>query len=163
MSLTSPSNRIVAAVILVDSSITLSTQWSFVFKDYVTKILLKVREAYLPANNSVSKTSFALVCRTYEFQSNFFAGFIVYGPSETRPSPILTKRFFVHAQYMFKEVFQFPGVLGMGQTLRGEGNGFAVLDGFAAAIEVMFSPRMFKCRLIILYLVLRSFQRLLSF
>lgn len=63
-------------------------------------------------------------------------GFVTYATSDTLPSPILCKRFFVDYQPVMKEMREDPAKLGLGQTNSGAGRGMAALEGLVAAIEV---------------------------
>jgi hypothetical protein len=65
-------------------------------------------------------------------------GFIGYATSDTRPSPLLSKRFFAPVVATAKEMKEEAAKLGIGQTGCGDGNGMAALEGLVAAIEVRF-------------------------
>lgn len=62
--------------------------------------------------------------------------FVTYGLSDTRPTPLLTKRFFVPLQTVHKEIREQASNLGIGQTSSGGGRGMAALEGLVAAVEV---------------------------
>jgi hypothetical protein len=62
--------------------------------------------------------------------------FVTYATADTRPSPLLCKRFFADLQPVTKEIKEEPGNLGIGQTTSGGSRGMAALEGLVAAIEV---------------------------
>lgn len=61
---------------------------------------------------------------------------MTYGTADTRPTPLLAKRFFVPVQSMTKELREEPKKLGIGQTTSGGSRGMAALEGLVAALEV---------------------------
>lgn len=61
---------------------------------------------------------------------------ITYGTSETRPTPLLTKRFFAPAGELAGDMRQTHSRLGLGRTAGAIPGGMAVLEGLVAAIEV---------------------------
>lgn len=63
-------------------------------------------------------------------------GFVTYAIADTRPTPLLEKRFFVPVQPLTKELREEPSKLGIGQTGSGGSRGMAALEGLVAAIEV---------------------------
>ena len=65
---------------------------------------------------------------------------ITYGTSETRPTPLLAKRFFAPAGELAGDMRQTPSRLGLGRTAGAIPGGMAVLEGLVAAIEV--GPRL---------------------
>ncbi len=63
--------------------------------------------------------------------------FVTYGTADTRPTPLLAKRFFVPFQsQVTKELCEQASNLGIGQTSSGGNRGMAALEGLVAAIEV---------------------------
>ena len=70
----------------------------------------------------------------------FHLGFLTYATNDALPSPILTKRYFAHPQYVTKELKESPQRLGIGQTTSGGNEGMAVLEGFVAVLEVRIRP-----------------------
>lgn len=61
---------------------------------------------------------------------------MTYATADTRPTPLLSKRFFVPVQTMIKELMDESGKYGIGQTASGGSKGMAALEGFVAAVEV---------------------------
>lgn len=62
--------------------------------------------------------------------------FVTYGTADTRPTPLLAKRFFVPFQSVTKELREQSSNLGIGQTSSGGSRGMAALEGLVAAVEV---------------------------
>ena len=61
---------------------------------------------------------------------------MTYATADTRPTPLLAKRFFVPVQSITKELREEPGNLGIGHTGSESSRGMAALEGLVAAIEV---------------------------
>lgn len=61
---------------------------------------------------------------------------MTYGTADTRPRPLLSKRFFVPLSVVTRELREEPSKLGIGQTNSGSGRGMSALEGLVAAIEV---------------------------
>jgi hypothetical protein len=61
---------------------------------------------------------------------------VTYGTADSRPTPLIAKRFFAPLAPVTKELRDNPGALGFGQTANGGGRGMAALEGLIAAIEV---------------------------
>jgi hypothetical protein len=63
--------------------------------------------------------------------------FVTYGTADTRPTPLLAKRFFVPFQtQVTKELCEQTKNLGIGLTSSGGNRGMAALEGLVAAVEV---------------------------
>lgn len=62
--------------------------------------------------------------------------FVTYATADTRPSPLLCKRFFTDYQPVAREMKDAPDKLGIGSTNSGGTRGMAALEGLVAAIEV---------------------------
>ena len=63
--------------------------------------------------------------------------FVTYGTADTRPTPLLAKRFFVPFQTQFtKELCEQAKNLGIGLTSSGGSGGMAALEGLVTAVEV---------------------------
>ena len=63
---------------------------------------------------------------------------ITYGLSSTRPSPIICRRYFGKIETLKRDSLEVPELIGLGQTSNEESerDGMAMLDAFAAALEV---------------------------
>lgn len=61
---------------------------------------------------------------------------MTYGAADTRPLPLLSKRFFAPLSLVTRELREEPSKLGIGQTNSGGGRGLSALEGLVAAIEV---------------------------
>lgn len=61
---------------------------------------------------------------------------MTYATADTRPTPLLAKRFFVSVQSATKELREDSSKLGIGQTGSGGSRGMAALEGLVAAVEV---------------------------
>lgn len=63
-------------------------------------------------------------------------GWITYGPEDSRPTPLLAKRFFGPASEMAAELgLRQPSRLSLGRTKGSVPQGMAVLEAVVAAIE----------------------------
>lgn len=60
-----------------------------------------------------------------------------YGTADTRPTPLIVKRFFAPLGLVMNDLREKPGTLGFVQTGNGGGMGMAALEGLVAAIEVL--------------------------
>ncbi|KDQ59204.1 hypothetical protein JAAARDRAFT_33941 [Jaapia argillacea MUCL 33604] len=107
---------IVAVALVVDSSLTLAADWPFILNNYIFPLLQRLHEAY--ANH----------------QSRLAV--ITYATAETRPSPLVAKRFFTPLQLLIKELAEEAPKLGIGLTGSGGDVGMAVLEGMTAALEL---------------------------
>ncbi|KAG6334113.1 hypothetical protein ID866_4975 [Astraeus odoratus] len=67
--------------------------------------------------------------------TQFRLAVITYGAANTRPSPLLSKRFFGPPAHVTKELREEPAKLGIGQISCGD-RGLSALEGLVAAIEV---------------------------
>jgi hypothetical protein len=72
----------------------------------------------------------------FTWEPKFRMAFVTYGTTDTRPTPLLAKRFFVPFQAVTKELREQPSNLGIGQTSSGGSGGMAALEGLVAAVEV---------------------------
>ncbi len=61
--------------------------------------------------------------------------FVSYGTADTRPTPLLCKRFFADFQPVTKLIKEEPAKLGVGLSSSGT-HGMSALEGFVAAVEV---------------------------
>lgn len=61
---------------------------------------------------------------------------MTYGAANTRPSPLLEKRFFSNISLVTKELREDPSKFGIGKTSCGGSRGLSALEGLVAAIEV---------------------------
>lgn len=105
---------VVPVAILVDSSAALAGQWPLVLRDYI----------------------YPMFSRLVENQSQLQIAFVTYALSNTVPSPVVAKRYFSLPSQASKELKEEPGRLGLGSTSTGGSVGMAVLEGYAAALEV---------------------------
>ena len=60
----------------------------------------------------------------------------MYGTADTRPTPLISKRFFAALPIATKELQQNMLSLGLGRAINGGGRGMAALEGYVAALEV---------------------------
>lgn len=61
---------------------------------------------------------------------------MTYGAADTRPLPLISKRYFAPLSQVTKVLREDPSGLGIGQTNSGSGRGLSALEGLVAAIEV---------------------------
>jgi len=106
-----------AVVIVVDSSITLASEWLRIVNDYFPQLFRR-----LAGENPSSLTHLRL-------------GFITYGPQDCDGSPVFYNRFFALGAH--NELKDDPSKFAMGRTVTGGSLGMAALEGYAAAIEVL--------------------------
>lgn len=135
MSASTPST-ILAAVCLVDSSLPVAVEWQKIFSEYLTPIIQRLAE--ITANpNQVSSHPASEFSATLLTFLKFRIGFITYGLTSSRPSPLLCQRFFQSSLPMSKEMREDPAKLSIGFTGIGSSSGgMAVLEGIVAALEV---------------------------
>ncbi|KAG5735637.1 hypothetical protein E4T56_gene6979 [Termitomyces sp. T112] len=109
-------NAEMAVAFVVESSLTVASDWTRVITEYVSPMLRRLYES-----NPNAKRRLA---------------FITYAMADTKPSPLLCKRFFLDYQPVTKEMRESPTSLGIGMTNSGGNRGMAALEGLVAAIEL---------------------------
>ncbi|KAG8213163.1 hypothetical protein J3R82DRAFT_11572 [Butyriboletus roseoflavus] len=107
---------LVAVACVVEASLLLASEWSRVLIEYVYPLLKRLNELH-PSHQ-------------------FRLAFVTYGAADTRPLPLLSKRFFAPLSHVTKELREEPSKLGIGQTNSGSGRGLSALEGLVAAIEL---------------------------
>ena len=105
----------VSVAILADSSVAVAGQWQQILRDYIGPLLGRLV-------NGMSR------------QLNI--AFVTYALAETKPSPIVARRYFSNPGQATKEIKEEPSKLGLGSTTTGGRTGMAVLEGYAAVLEV---------------------------
>jgi hypothetical protein len=136
MSASTPST-ILATIFVVDSSLALAIEWSKIFSDYLTPIIQRLAELTSNVNQVVTFQRAFQLSATLLTLPQFRIGFITYGLTSSRPSPLLCQRFFQTSLPMSKEMKEEPAKLSIGNTGIGSSSGgMAVLEGIVAAIEV---------------------------
>lgn len=129
-------STILATICVVDSSLALAIEWTKIFSDYLTPIIQRLAELTLNANQVTFRRAFQLSATLLTFPQ-FRIGFITYGLTSSRPSPLLCQRFFQPSLPMSKEMKEEPAKLSIGYTGIGSSSGgMAVLEGIVAALEV---------------------------
>ncbi|KAF8134853.1 hypothetical protein EV363DRAFT_1396322 [Boletus edulis] len=111
-----PSTDLVAVACVVDASLLLASEWSRVLIGYVYPLLKRLHELY-PSHQ-------------------FSLAFVTYASADTRPLPLLSKRYFAPLSQITKELREEPSKLGIGQSNSGSGKGLSALEGLVAAIEL---------------------------
>ncbi|KAG6842103.1 hypothetical protein C0991_002757 [Blastosporella zonata] len=101
---------------VVESSLAVANDWVNITLQYLSPMLRRLQEA-----NPGCKPRLA---------------FITYAMADTRPSPLLCKRFFVDSSPVTMEMRDSPASLGIGSTNSGGNSGMAALEGLVAAIEL---------------------------
>ncbi|KAL4066797.1 hypothetical protein J3A83DRAFT_4190032 [Scleroderma citrinum] len=107
---------LVAVACVIEASITLASEWSRILVEYILPLLKRLSELY----------------PNYQFR----LAIVTYGAANTRPSPLLAKRFFSPLSLVTKELREEPSKLGIGQTNCGGSRGLSALEGLVAAIEL---------------------------
>jgi hypothetical protein len=110
------SSDLVAIAIVVESSLVLLSEWIRVLSEYVSPLLKRLSETHVG--------------------HQFRIAFVTYATADTRPSPLLAKRFFMPLNPVTKELKDEPGKLGLGLTNCGGVQGMAALEGLVAAVEL---------------------------
>ncbi|KAK0450014.1 hypothetical protein EV421DRAFT_1295977 [Armillaria borealis] len=110
-----PPENTIAVAFVVDASLSLATQWHLVIGQYVAPMLKRLSE---------SNPGF-----------RFRMAFVSYGTADTRPTPLLCKRFFADFQPVTKLIKEEPSKLGVGLSSSGT-HGMSALEGFVAAVEM---------------------------
>ncbi|KAG6373305.1 hypothetical protein JVT61DRAFT_6443 [Boletus reticuloceps] len=111
-----PSADLVAVACVVDASLLLASEWSRVLIEYVYPLLKRLHELY-PSHQ-------------------FSLAFVTYASADTRPLPLLSRRYFAPLSQITKELREEPSKLGIGQSNSGSGKGLSALEGLVAAIEL---------------------------
>ncbi|KAH8093711.1 hypothetical protein BXZ70DRAFT_948920 [Cristinia sonorae] len=106
--------ELVGVACVVDSSITLFSEWSRVLAEYILPLLQ----------------------RLFDGGRSLKIAFVCYASSSTQPTPILSKIHFAPYQTVIKDLRNDPSKLGVGQTGAGSGRGMAALEGLVAAVEL---------------------------
>ncbi|TDL23325.1 hypothetical protein BD410DRAFT_897760 [Rickenella mellea] len=106
----------IAVAIMVDSSLALASQWPTVLVTCISPLLTRL------VGNRANTT--------------FNIAFVTYAMADTRPTPLVTLRYFAHPHQVTKEFKEDPQKLGIGRTGGGGRHGMAVLEGYVAAIEM---------------------------
>jgi hypothetical protein len=124
---------IVALACVVESSLTLASEWRWILSEYVVPVLKRLNDIH--PGYQVSRAQVVTGQTNFDaFQTRI--GFITYATADARPTPILVKRHFsALLPAVFKELNEEPARLGIGQTSSGT-NGMAALEGLIAAVEV---------------------------
>ncbi|KAH0833161.1 hypothetical protein J3R83DRAFT_12188 [Lanmaoa asiatica] len=107
---------LVAVACVVDASLLLASEWSRILTEYVYPLLKRLSELH-PSHQ-------------------FRLAFVTYGAADTRPQPLLSKRFFAPLSQVTKELREEPSKLGIGQTNSASSRGLSALEGLVAAIEL---------------------------
>ncbi|KAF8558098.1 hypothetical protein OG21DRAFT_1481638 [Imleria badia] len=107
---------LVAVACVVESSLLLASQWSRILIEYVLPLFKRLNELH----------------PSYQFR----LAFVTYGAADTRPLPLLSKRYFAPLSQVTKELCEDPSKFGIGQTNSGSGRGLSALEGLVAAIEL---------------------------
>ncbi|KAK0204626.1 hypothetical protein DFS33DRAFT_1321669 [Desarmillaria ectypa] len=110
-----PPESTIAVAFVVDASLSLAAQWHLVIGQYVAPMLKRLSE---------SNPGF-----------RFRMAFVSYGTADTRPTPLLCKRFFADFQPVTKLIKEEPSKLGVGLSSSGT-HGMSALEGFVAAVEM---------------------------
>ncbi|KAK7678535.1 hypothetical protein QCA50_018407 [Cerrena zonata] len=108
--------EVVGVACVVDSSLTLASEWNTVLKDYIAPLLHRVMENHHP-----------LQLRT---------AFVCYGPAGNRPQPVLETQYFMDPKLLIQHLKDDPSKYGIGQTGNGGDNGLAALEALVATIEL---------------------------
>ncbi|KAF8838598.1 hypothetical protein BDN67DRAFT_971308 [Paxillus ammoniavirescens] len=111
-----PNADLVAVACVVEASLLLASEWSRILTEYIFPLLKRLNELH----------------PTHQFR----LAFVTYGAADTRPSPLLSKRFFANVSQVIKELREEPSKLGIGQTNSGGARGLSALEGLVAAIEL---------------------------
>lgn len=115
-STTEPVQDLLAVACVVEASVTLASEWPRVLTEYIFPLLKRLNELH-PAHQ-------------------FRLAFIAYGAADTRPSPLVSKRFFSPLSHVTKELREDPSKFGIGQTSCRGTRGLSALEGLVAAIEL---------------------------
>lgn len=133
---TSTPSTILATVCVVDSSLALAIEWAKIFSDYLSPIIQRLAELTSNPNQVPFQRAFQFSAPLLTLPQ-FRFGFITYGLTSSRPSPLLCQRFFQPSLPMSKEMKEEPAKLSIGYTGIGSSSGgMAVLEGIVAALEV---------------------------
>ncbi|KIK94223.1 hypothetical protein PAXRUDRAFT_143360 [Paxillus rubicundulus Ve08.2h10] len=111
-----PNADLVAVACVVEASLPLASEWSRILIEYIIPLLKRLNELH----------------PTHQFR----LAFVTYGAADTRPSPLLSKRFFTNLPQVMKELREDPSKLGIGQINSGGVRGLSALEGLVAAIEL---------------------------
>ncbi|KAG6896466.1 hypothetical protein C0992_008054, partial [Termitomyces sp. T32_za158] len=111
-----PANVEIAIAFVVESSLTVYSDWHRILGDYVSPMLRRLFESIPTPKRRLA--------------------FITYATADTVPSPLLCKRFFLDSQPVTTEMRDSPASLGIGSTNSGGSRGMAALEGLVAAIEL---------------------------
>ncbi|KAI6107910.1 hypothetical protein F5141DRAFT_1005488 [Pisolithus sp. B1] len=115
-STTEPAQDLLAVACVVEASVTLASEWPRILTEYISPLFKRLNELH-PAHQ-------------------FRLAFIAYGAADTRPSPLISKRFFSPLSLVIKELREDPSKFGIGQTSCGVTRGLSALEGLVAAIEL---------------------------
>ena len=135
-----PSTDIVAVACVVEASLLIASEWTRILIEYIYPLLKRLNE--LHPSHQVIGVLRAIQLLTVCLQ--FRLAFVAYGAADTRPQPLLSKRFFAPLSLVTRELRDEPSKLGIGQTNSGSGRGLSALEGLVAAIEVR-QPFCFAC------------------
>ncbi|KAG1726263.1 uncharacterized protein EDB91DRAFT_1254405 [Suillus paluster] len=105
--------EVLAVACVVDASLSLATEWTRVVTGYILPILKRLNEVY----------------NGHQFR----LALVTYGAPDTRPNPLLSKRFFFPPTSVMKELREDPSKLGIGSAIGVRG--LSALEGMVAAIE----------------------------
>ncbi|KAF9791872.1 hypothetical protein BJ322DRAFT_1322 [Thelephora terrestris] len=109
---------LLATTVLVDASVATCSEWLSAVIDYMGPQLNLISGKFLDHQLRLA--------------------FVTYGLSSTRPSPILCKRYFSRIETLKRDSLEIPELVGLGQVSNEESerDGMAMLDAFAAALEM---------------------------
>ncbi|KIM64258.1 hypothetical protein SCLCIDRAFT_1213358 [Scleroderma citrinum Foug A] len=107
---------LVAVACVVEGSFVLASEWPRVLTEYITPLLKRLHDLH--------------------HNHQFRLAFVTYGAANTRPSPLLEKRFFSDISLVMKELRADPSKFGIGNTSCGGSRGLSALEGLVAAIEL---------------------------
>ncbi|KAF9463838.1 hypothetical protein BDZ94DRAFT_1257562 [Collybia nuda] len=113
--------ELLAVAFVVESSLSVFTEWQRILRDYVAPMLKRLSE---------TNPGYKL-----------HMGFVTYGTADTYPSPLLCKQYFAEFQVVTKDMKDSPEKLGVGTTISGGNRGMAALEGLVAAIELFDTLR----------------------
>lgn len=124
--------QIIAILCVIESSLTLATEWPQVQAEYLVPLLHRLGELHSTTHVRLHLPRILHYLTALQFR----LAFVSYGTADTMPTPVLSKIFFSNPTPMMNQMREEPHKLGIGRTGSGDGYGMAALEGMVAALEV---------------------------
>ncbi|KZS92493.1 hypothetical protein SISNIDRAFT_486520 [Sistotremastrum niveocremeum HHB9708] len=121
----------IAVACVIESSTTLAKHWTTMLTQYFPPIMTHIASSFsLPASGSPHSQA-----AINEKLQLFRIAIITYGSADTRPSPVIAKRFFGPPHIVTRQL-KDEREYGIGMSPPDPRNGMAALEGIVAALEL---------------------------